>query len=157
MPSLPPKSQLEEFDFEKANARFDKNKLAAELSSAEHKTGQADPEKKPTAYDSKSSFFDNISCESLEHLNQGEGVKKNPSSSSSRSLAEQHRIDDETFGRGGPGGAGGGAGGSGGGVRSGSGRSSSHYHNPQNSHWSPSANNPTPKHASSFSSSSRQN
>lgn len=72
----------EDFDFDAANSRFDKEKLKTEVGE----------EEKPVsvAYDKKSSFFDNISCEASEKQ-QAKGPR--------HSTADQRRLDAETFGQ----------------------------------------------------------
>jgi len=76
-PQQPPSRPLEEFDLVSSNARFDKEKVMEELSHADKPNalpaqplesipdaGQDDT--KIGAYNKTASFFDNISCESLE-------------------------------------------------------------------------------------------
>lgn len=73
---------LEEFDFESANTKFDKEKIYAEVATEKN---EEIPSK---AYDKSSSFFDSISCEATE-------TKDKPSR---QLMAEQRKIDSETFG-----------------------------------------------------------
>jgi hypothetical protein len=132
---------VEEFDFEKSNARFDKDKIVAEIKGED---GNVAPEPQAVAaapvvedvpldsrpvyassavYDAKSSFFDSLSCETLERLSLDDS---NRGSVARKAYQEQRKKDYETFGvverrhhhRGGRGGgyrggSGGGQGGSG--------------------------------------------
>jgi len=74
--------RLEEFDFESANSRFDKEKILEEVAVSTE-------DDKTTPYDKTSSFFDNISCEATDRLKDDH---------SRRALAEQRKKDSETFG-----------------------------------------------------------
>jgi protein LSM14 len=76
---------VDDFNFAEANARFDKEKLMEEVGD----DGE-DEEHKP-AYNKESSFFDNISCEATDKMKEQKDTKK-------PSLAEQRKIDTETFG-----------------------------------------------------------
>jgi protein LSM14 len=95
---------LEEFDLVSSNARFDKEKVMEELSHADKPNalpaqplesipdaGQDDI--KTGAYNKTASFFDNISCESLER-----GSDKDRSAGPRQTYAEQRKLDAETFG-----------------------------------------------------------
>jgi len=77
-----PKQPLEEFDLEASNARFEKEKIYAEVANA----NQDQLEK---AYDKTSSFFDQISCEATDRLKDKDRRKE---------MQEQRKIDQETFG-----------------------------------------------------------
>jgi len=81
---------LEEFDFEGANARFDKEKILEEVA-----TSHADNEdnQSGSAYDKTSSFFDNISCEATEKMKEKETKVEKKTS------ADQRKLDSETFGQ----------------------------------------------------------
>lgn len=68
----------EDFDFEGANAKFDKEKISTEVQAP------------ITPYDN-SSFFDAISCEATDRLKEGKDKQR-------ASLAEQRKLDTETFG-----------------------------------------------------------
>jgi hypothetical protein len=103
---------LEEFDIVGANARFDKEKVMEELSHAEKPNAQATQSEdgagsatapaapalephdaetgKATAYNKSVSFFDNISCESLDRGNEKDKQRQ--------TYAEQRKLDAETFG-----------------------------------------------------------
>eukprot|EP01114_Cavostelium_apophysatum_P001431 TRINITY_DN1122_c0_g1_i2.p1 TRINITY_DN1122_c0_g1~~TRINITY_DN1122_c0_g1_i2.p1 ORF type:complete len:456 (-),score=116.27 TRINITY_DN1122_c0_g1_i2:157-1524(-) len=77
---------LGDFDFEGANARFDKEKILGEV------VAEVEPKEEP-AYE-KSSFFDNISCEAIDRIRereQGQRVNK--------TMSEQRKLDTETFGQ----------------------------------------------------------
>jgi len=75
-----PKQPLEEFDLEASNARFEKEKILAEVSNQEHVD---------KAYDKTSSFFDSISCEATDRMKEKDRRKESQ---------EQRKIDQETFG-----------------------------------------------------------
>lgn len=79
---------LEEFDFEGANARFDKEKILEEVAHADNEDGQSG-----SAYDKSSSFFDNISCEATEKMKEKETKVEKKTS------ADQRKLDSETFGQ----------------------------------------------------------
>eukprot|EP01090_Pellita_catalonica_P014058 TRINITY_DN3489_c0_g1_i1.p1 TRINITY_DN3489_c0_g1~~TRINITY_DN3489_c0_g1_i1.p1 ORF type:complete len:414 (-),score=78.32 TRINITY_DN3489_c0_g1_i1:75-1289(-) len=70
---------LNEFDFELSNSLFDKEKEIEELK----EKGEVESTK---AYDSKSSFFDHLSCESLKQERER------------KSMVQQRKKDVETFG-----------------------------------------------------------
>jgi len=74
---------LDDFDFESANSRFDKEKLLEELGEKDGKVDHA------TTYDKTSSFFDNISCEATDRMKDDRAT---------RNLPEQRKLDHETFG-----------------------------------------------------------
>jgi protein LSM14 len=96
--------KLPEFDFEKANSKFDKEKIKEEVlkgvvhveteSSTE---GELAPAAVPAekAYDKSTSFFDSISCESLDRLKDDDG------GGNARSDRRRHErsLNAETFGR----------------------------------------------------------
>eukprot|EP00211_Chloroparvula_japonica_P002757 CAMPEP_0119119992 /NCGR_PEP_ID=MMETSP1310-20130426/1233_1 /TAXON_ID=464262 /ORGANISM="Genus nov. species nov., Strain RCC2339" /LENGTH=519 /DNA_ID=CAMNT_0007109455 /DNA_START=56 /DNA_END=1613 /DNA_ORIENTATION=+ len=89
----PAQKDLQPFDFEKANALFEKDKLK-ETTSTEAAEGDAadtpDSSQAQPAY-SKDSFFDSISCDSLDKANQqGRGGRM--------TSHEQRKRDAETFG-----------------------------------------------------------
>jgi protein LSM14 len=95
---------LEEFDLVSANARFDKEKVMEELSHTEKPNalpaqpleGDQDAtndDNKTIAYNRSVSFFDNISCESLER-----GSDKDKAAVPRQTYAEQRKLDAETFG-----------------------------------------------------------
>ncbi|GAM17343.1 hypothetical protein SAMD00019534_005180, partial [Acytostelium subglobosum LB1] len=98
-----PKKELEEFNFEESNMRFDKEKLAEELASTdEHVDDHEEDDEEEiingvqsihvsTSYTPSKSFFDNISCESLDKQNNQEGKAK-------VTLHDQRKLDQETFG-----------------------------------------------------------
>jgi len=81
-----PKVHLDDFDFEGANARFNKEKVLEEV--AQKPEEQSD---KPPAYN-KLSFFDTISCEATDRMKEKEGGKTR------QTLSEQRKLDAETFG-----------------------------------------------------------
>eukprot|EP00005_Dracoamoeba_jomungandri_P006056 CAMPEP_0174261764 /NCGR_PEP_ID=MMETSP0439-20130205/12099_1 /TAXON_ID=0 /ORGANISM="Stereomyxa ramosa, Strain Chinc5" /LENGTH=439 /DNA_ID=CAMNT_0015346319 /DNA_START=15 /DNA_END=1334 /DNA_ORIENTATION=- len=74
----------QDFDFEKANAKLDREKLKEEV----EKKGEV-PKK---SYDKSSSFFDNLSCEATDRLQQT-GYRRR------ESYANQRRLNVETFGQ----------------------------------------------------------
>jgi len=80
---------MDDFNFDEANARFNKEKLLEEVAASDKQNEKTDEE---PAYNKDSSFFDNISCEATDRK---EGKEKVPRAS----LAEQRRIDTETFGQ----------------------------------------------------------
>ncbi|KAH3758119.1 protein LSM14 [Pelomyxa schiedti] len=78
-----------EFDFISANAKFDKMKLYDEVEKKrEHK------EQEQPAYNKTVSFFDAISCESLEK----KGGSEEADMSSTQRIAAERQLDSETFG-----------------------------------------------------------
>ncbi len=88
----------EDYDFEGALKKFDKDKVAEEAAAA--------IKAKPSAY-TKDDFFDSMSCEALERLGLGDNSGSGPPPSMGagggrshigRSMAEQRRVDIETFG-----------------------------------------------------------
>jgi len=85
---------LDEFDFEGANARFDKGKVYNEIGSTTKEgtdvseLAPQNPSLVPLRYN-KSSFFDSISCEATDRVKEGKARA---------SLSEQRKIDSETFG-----------------------------------------------------------
>jgi len=101
---------VEEFDFEKSNARFDKDKVVAEIKGED---GNVIPEPQPVVavpeveeevppaysnsavYDAKSSFFDSLSCETLERLSLDDS---NRGTVARKAYQEQRKKDYETFG-----------------------------------------------------------
>eukprot|EP01119_Soliformovum_irregulare_P006737 TRINITY_DN19169_c0_g1_i1.p1 TRINITY_DN19169_c0_g1~~TRINITY_DN19169_c0_g1_i1.p1 ORF type:complete len:421 (-),score=84.41 TRINITY_DN19169_c0_g1_i1:75-1337(-) len=72
---------LDDFNFAEANSRFDKEELLKDM---------APPEDQELAYNKATSFFDNISCEATE--------KKDGKNGPRSSMAEQRKLDQETFG-----------------------------------------------------------
>mmetsp|Transcript_2075 Transcript_2075/g.4842 ORF Transcript_2075/g.4842 Transcript_2075/m.4842 type:complete len:180 (+) Transcript_2075:227-766(+) len=103
-PQMNPR-MMEDFDFEQSNARFNKDGLVQELKKPEEapaaegaEEGQEAVAKEPEfdapagkAYDKTKSFFDCISCEALDRRQEGGAGKR-------RSMAEQRKVDVETFG-----------------------------------------------------------
>jgi len=79
---------MDDFNFDEANARFNKEKILEEVAASDkqHETVVEEP-----AYNKESSFFDNISCEATDRKDGKDKVRS--------SLAEQRRIDAETFGQ----------------------------------------------------------
>eukprot|EP01117_Protostelium_nocturnum_P013776 TRINITY_DN5180_c0_g1_i1.p1 TRINITY_DN5180_c0_g1~~TRINITY_DN5180_c0_g1_i1.p1 ORF type:complete len:507 (-),score=228.76 TRINITY_DN5180_c0_g1_i1:705-2225(-) len=75
----------EDFDFESANSRFEKEKPATPFEVSDDDLAALTP---PTPAYEKSSFFDNISCESTDRKE----------SRGRASLSEQRKLDAETFG-----------------------------------------------------------
>lgn len=86
----------QEFDFESSNAKFDKEKFEKEFeeklainddkgSETEKDEGEANSQ----FYDKKKSFFDSISCQSLDTESTGRGRGAN---------ADSRRLNTETFG-----------------------------------------------------------
>lgn len=73
-----PTKFTEDFDFEGSNAKFDKEKISTEVQAP------------ITPYDN-SSFFDSISCEATDRLKEGKDKQR-------ASMAEQRKLDTETFG-----------------------------------------------------------
>jgi len=92
------KQPQEEFNFEVANARFSKEKLVEEVS---HVVPEAKTELPPPAiasgissvYNRQSSFFDSLSCETLERT-----AKQEDRRPMKHNNQEQRRLDSETFG-----------------------------------------------------------
>jgi protein LSM14 len=76
---------MDDFNFDEANARFNKEKLLEEVAS-----DKQEQEEEP-AYNKDSSFFDNISCEATDRKDGKEKVRA--------TMSEQRRIDAETFGQ----------------------------------------------------------
>jgi len=68
----------EDYDFEGANAKFDKEKISTEVQAP------------ITPYDN-SSFFDSISCEATDRMKEGRDKQR-------ATLSEQRKLDTETFG-----------------------------------------------------------
>eukprot|EP01097_Dermamoeba_algensis_P005471 TRINITY_DN3481_c0_g1_i1.p1 TRINITY_DN3481_c0_g1~~TRINITY_DN3481_c0_g1_i1.p1 ORF type:complete len:671 (+),score=170.31 TRINITY_DN3481_c0_g1_i1:244-2013(+) len=126
---------LEEFDFELSNSRFKKEEFEQEIKQQETQPEQdvastaasttaaaaaaaaavAPPAPSPAstllpkkAYNKTESFFDSLSCESLEKLEEEKGEKHNNKARANRSYTEQRKLDAETFGHLGRGGRGGG-------------------------------------------------
>lgn len=79
---------MDDFNFDEANARFNKEKILEEVAASDkqHETTVEEP-----AYNKESSFFDNISCEATDRKDGKDRIRS--------SLAEQRRIDAETFGQ----------------------------------------------------------
>jgi len=129
-PTPAPVAQLEEFDFHSSNTRFNKEKEMQDLLAKSAPASSIDDAfafPAATAY-SKSSFFDNLSCEATDKQARKDGAQN-------FSHKQQRELDVETFGsaggergrfRGGKGrGRGGGKGkGGGGGGRRGGGKQS---------------------------------
>jgi len=85
----------EEFDFESANARFSKEKLLEDVPE-EVKNELPPPATSPgvsIAYNKVDSFFDSISCETLERSGD-----KDEHNRARVSMQDQRKIDTETFG-----------------------------------------------------------
>jgi len=86
-----PTAPGEDFDFESANARFSKEKLLEEVQPEEahneetHSAGS-------TVYNRSNSFFDTLSCETLERQEAKDDRRQK------QSFADQRKIDTETFG-----------------------------------------------------------
>ncbi|KAL6058319.1 putative mrna-associated protein rap55 [Balamuthia mandrillaris] len=93
------KIPLDEFDFEKANSLFDKEKLKEEVLQQSTSGEEEQAEEKPLpgkSYDKSTSFFDSLSCDSMDKMReQEEGGSKSRRSS----YAEQRRLNAETFGQ----------------------------------------------------------
>ena len=88
----PEPADLTPFDFEKANSLFDKDKLKeAEGGPLEVLEGDQREEEILPAYQ-KDSFFDQLSCETLDKQNRAAG------NSGRMTMDEQRRRDMETFG-----------------------------------------------------------
>lgn len=97
--------KLPEFDFEKANSKFDKEKIKEEVLKGvvhvdtESIPAEGDQAPLPVpaekAYDKSTSFFDSISCESLDRL------KDDSDGGNARSDRRRHErsLNAETFGR----------------------------------------------------------
>lgn len=105
-----------EFDFEKANSKFDKDKLKEEVLLRQQQSdgkdgegvivlpqGQGDepavvlPLPNTKSYDKTSSFFDTLSCETLDRMRQDqEGGGAGPNR---RRSAADRKINVETFGQ----------------------------------------------------------
>lgn len=81
----------DDFDFESANARFTKEKLAEDNAEENHDDEEHEAVHTSTVYNKGASFFDNLSCETLERQ-EPRGDKQK------QSLSEQRKIDTETFG-----------------------------------------------------------
>jgi len=94
--------KLPEFDFEKANSKFDKEKIKEEvLKGVSHTDGETGKEGEQAslsekAYDKSTSFFDNISCESLVRLKESDSDGGNVRSERRRN---ERSLNAETFGR----------------------------------------------------------
>jgi len=86
----PPTGDVGEFDFESSNARFSKEKLLEEVQPEEDAAAEAPVAS--TVYNKTSSFFDNLSCETLER--QADREERRPR----QSFQEQRKLDAETFG-----------------------------------------------------------
>eukprot|EP01087_Luapelamoeba_hula_P004925 TRINITY_DN1492_c0_g1_i2.p1 TRINITY_DN1492_c0_g1~~TRINITY_DN1492_c0_g1_i2.p1 ORF type:complete len:497 (+),score=65.18 TRINITY_DN1492_c0_g1_i2:116-1606(+) len=87
--------QMDEFDFEKANLLFDKDKLKEEIiKAAEDTNAEASPAAQALlatkSYDKTTSFFDTLSCEATDKLAEEANDR--------RTYAEQRRLNAETFG-----------------------------------------------------------
>jgi protein LSM14 len=83
-----------EFDIQRSNAKFNKENIVQEIQNDGTglvQSGLSAVHTKP--YD-KTSFFDSISCDALDRLNQ-----KNDPDSSRISFRDQRRLDEITFGR----------------------------------------------------------
>jgi len=78
------KAPVDEFDFAAQNQTFDKDQLAAEFED------QLKLEDEESNFYSKSSFFDNISCDATDRDKGDEGRNKK--------FSEQRKLDMETFG-----------------------------------------------------------
>ncbi|KAG5455678.1 MAG: Scd6-like Sm domain-containing protein [Olpidium bornovanus] len=99
----------QDFDFESSNAKFDKGQLVKEVgNTAEDAIFDAEraddgegssPAPQPVVYYDKSSFFDNISCETKERQQMGqEGRTRVPGERRAWQL-EERRLNVETFGQ----------------------------------------------------------
>eukprot|EP01102_Stenamoeba_stenopodia_P013974 TRINITY_DN4598_c0_g1_i1.p1 TRINITY_DN4598_c0_g1~~TRINITY_DN4598_c0_g1_i1.p1 ORF type:complete len:495 (+),score=106.64 TRINITY_DN4598_c0_g1_i1:144-1628(+) len=102
---------LEEFDFESMNAKFDKVKVAEEISKSSTKEENENvseegphPEVDSTpvepvaapSYNKTKSFFDNISCDALDRMSE---QNVNDKAKGRKTYQEQRKLDEETFGR----------------------------------------------------------
>jgi len=80
----------DDFDFESSNARFSKEKLIEEVQPEE--AHEETPGAGSTVYNKTASFFDNLSCETLERQESRDDRRQK------QSFADQRKIDTETFG-----------------------------------------------------------
>jgi len=78
---------MDDFNFDEANARFNKEKLSEEIAASDKQNEISGEE---PAYNKESSFFDNISCEATDRKDGKDKIRS--------SLADQRRLDAETFG-----------------------------------------------------------
>jgi len=88
-PSADSPKIMDDFNFDEANARFNKEKLLEEVAASD-KQSESNSDSEP-AYNKDSSFFDNISCEATD--------RKDGKDKARSSMAEQRRLDAETFGQ----------------------------------------------------------
>jgi protein LSM14 len=106
----------QDYDFESANAKFNKEEIAKEVAAAQttittNGTDETSPPPGPSAaqlasalndekfYDKKSSFFDNISCENKDRTAAKQASQDGLANPSSWKRGEERKLNIETFGQ----------------------------------------------------------
>lgn len=105
----------QDYDFESANAKFNKEDVAKEVAAAQTTTTNGTDETPSTTgpsaaqlasalsddkfYDKKSSFFDNISCENKDRTAAKQASYDGSANPSSWKRGEERKLNIETFGQ----------------------------------------------------------
>lgn len=105
----------QDYDFESANAKFNKEDVAKEVAAAQTTTTNGTDETAPatgpspaqlaaalrddTFYDKKSSFFDNISCENKDRTAAIQASHDGSANPNSWKRGEERKLNIETFGQ----------------------------------------------------------
>ncbi|KAK9717862.1 hypothetical protein K7432_005892 [Basidiobolus ranarum] len=87
-----------DFDFESSNAKFDRTDLLKEVGDDETLEQSNEPAP-PPFYNKSASFFDNISCEAKERMDQNDGRPRLSFNERRERQSHERKLNLETFGQ----------------------------------------------------------
>ncbi|ORX99263.1 hypothetical protein K493DRAFT_313298 [Basidiobolus meristosporus CBS 931.73] len=87
-----------DFDFESSNAKFDKTELLKEIEDDEVPEQPVEPSTQPF-YNKSTSFFDNISCEAKERMDNNDGRPRLSFNERRERQHHERQLNLETFGQ----------------------------------------------------------